>query len=108
MFEMLNNVCDINRSIFLDDLNIDWLSSSCQLKKKLQSVTDASNPVHVISQPTRVFTNRIGTESSTCIDQIFTNAAKICSRAVPIRCSDHNIIAISIKTKVPKTGPKIV
>jgi hypothetical protein len=34
--EMLDNVCDINREVcFLCDLNIDWLSSSCPLKKKL-------------------------------------------------------------------------
>jgi hypothetical protein len=37
MCEMLDNVCDINREVyFLGDLNIDWLSSSCPLKKKVQ------------------------------------------------------------------------
>jgi hypothetical protein len=33
--EMLDNICYINREVyFLGDLNIDWLSSSCPLKKK--------------------------------------------------------------------------
>ena len=41
---MLDNVCDTNREVyFLGDLNIDWLSSSCPLKKKLQNVTSACN-----------------------------------------------------------------
>ena len=36
MCEMLDNVCDINREVyFLGYLNIDWLSSSCPLRKKL-------------------------------------------------------------------------
>ena len=31
-------VCDINREVyFLGDLNIDWLSSGCPLKRKLQT-----------------------------------------------------------------------
>ena len=43
MSEMLDNVLDINRitKYSLGDLNIDWLSSSCPLKKKLQTVTSA-------------------------------------------------------------------
>ena len=102
---MLDNVCDINRGVyFLDYLNIDWLSSCCPLKRKLQTVTSAGNIDQVISQPTRVVTN------STCIDHIFSNAAEISLKAVSksIGCSDHNIVAISRKTKVPKAGPNIV
>ena len=108
---MLDNGCDINRKVyFLGDLNIDWLSSSCPLRKKLQPVTSACNLVQVISQPTRVVTNSTGMKSSTCIDHIFTNAAEMRFKAVSrsIGCSDHNIIAISRKTKVPKAGPNIV
>jgi hypothetical protein len=56
---------------------IDWLSSSCPLKKKLQTVTSACNLVQVISQPTRVFTNSTRVKSSTCIDHIFTNSADV-------------------------------
>ena len=36
MCEMLDDVCDIKREVyFLGDLNVDWLLSSCPLKKKL-------------------------------------------------------------------------
>ena len=51
-----------------------------------------------------------GTRSSTCIDHIFTSTVELCSKAVsvPIGCSDHNIVAISRKAKVPTAGPKIV
>jgi hypothetical protein len=47
---------------------------------------------------------------STCIDHIFINAAEMCFKGVSksIGCSDHNIVAISRKTEVPKTGPNIV
>ena len=84
--EMLDNVCDINRELyFLGDLNIDWLSSSCPLKKNLQTVTSTCNLVQVVSQPTRVFTNSTGMTSSTCIDHIFTNAAEISLKAVSVK-----------------------
>jgi hypothetical protein len=108
---MLDSVYNINREIyFLGDLNIDWFSSSCPLKRNLLTVTSACNLVQVINQPTRVFTNTTGTRSSTCIDPIFTNTAELCSKAVsvPIGCSDHNIVARSRKAKVPTAGLKIV
>jgi hypothetical protein len=39
MCEMLDNVCAIHRGVyFLGDRSIDWLSSSCPLKKRLQAV----------------------------------------------------------------------
>ena len=106
---MLDSVCDVNREVyFLGDLNIDWFSSSCQLKRKLLTLTSACNLVQVINQPTRVFTNTTGTRSSTCFDHIFTNTVELCSKAVsvPIGCNDHNIVAISRKAKVPTAGPK--
>jgi hypothetical protein len=56
---------------FLGDLNIDWLLSCSPLKNKLQAVTSVCNLVQVISQPTRVFTNRTGTKWSSCTDHIF-------------------------------------
>ena len=47
--EMLDNVCDTNREVyFLGDLNIDWLSSFCPLRKILLTVTSACNLDHVI------------------------------------------------------------
>ena len=111
MCEMLDNISDINREVyFLGDLNIDWLSSSCPLKKKRQTVTSACNLEQVVSQPTRIVTNSTGMKSSTCIDQMFTNASDIFFKSISrsIGRSDHNIIAISRKTKVPKAGPNIM
>jgi hypothetical protein len=78
---------------FLGDLNIDWLSSRCPLKKKLQTATSACNLVQVISYPTMVVTNSTGMKSATCIDHMFTNAAEMCFKALSksIVCSHHNI-----------------
>ena len=99
--EMLDNtVCDINREVyFLSELNIDWLSSSYPLRKKLQIVTSACKLDQVVSQPARVVTNSRGIKS-TCINHNFTNAVEMCFKAVSksIECSDHNIVAISRKT----------
>jgi hypothetical protein len=73
-------------------------------------ITSACILVQVISQPTRVVTNSTGMKSSTCMDHVLTNTAEICFKAVSksIGCSDHNIVAISRTTKVPKAGPNIV
>ena len=61
MCEMLDDVCDVNREEdFLGDLNIDWLSSSCSLKKKPQTVTGACNLDQVFSQTTKVVTSSTG------------------------------------------------
>ena len=107
---MLDSVCDVNREVyFLEDLIIDWFSSSCLLKRKLLTVTSACNLVQVTNQPTRVFTDTTRTRKSTCIDHIFSNTVELCSKAVsvPIGYSDHNIMAISRKANIPKAGPKI-
>ena len=80
---MLHSVWDVNRDVyFLGDLNIDWFSSICPLKRKLLTVTSACNLVQVIHQPTRVLTNITGTRSSTFIDHIFNNTVELCSEAV--------------------------
>ena len=57
-----------------------------------------------------MFTNTTGPSSSTCIDHIFINTVELCSKAVsvPIGYSDHSIVAISRKAKVPTAGPKTV
>ena len=41
---------------------------------------------------------------------MFTNAPELCltTFSVPIGCSDHNMIAVVRKAKIPKTGPKII
>ena len=81
MCEMVDSVCGVREVYCLVDLNCDWFSSSCPLKRKRLSVTSACNLVQVINQPTRVFTNTTGTRSSTCIDHIFTNTVELCSKA---------------------------
>jgi hypothetical protein len=75
--------------------------------RKSFKLTSSCNLVQVNSQPTRVVTNSTGRKSSIFIDHIFTNAAEICLKAASrsIGCSDHNIVAISRKTQVPKAGP---
>lgn len=109
--DMFERACDENRELYVvGDLNINFLVSNCPLKKKILNTMSVCNLVQVINQPTRVFTNKTGSLSSTCIDHIYTNAGELCSRAIsiPIAFSDHNLVAISRKTKVPKAGPKIV
>ncbi len=104
-------VCDHSNEIyFLGDLNIDWNSLHCPLKNRLLSITDACGLTEVVTIPTRVHLKRHGSKISACMDHIFTNSAELCTKAisVPIGCSDHNLIAIVRKTKVPKAGPKII
>ena len=106
-----NNICDINREVyFLGDLNVDWLSSNCPLRKKLQTVTSACNLGQVVSQPTMVVTNSTGIKSSTCIDHIFTNAADICFKAVSksIGCSDHMVERDEAKGMAIKSGRQLI
>jgi hypothetical protein len=81
----------------MGDLNIVWLSSSCPLKKKLQTVISACNLVRVINQPTRRVINITGMKSSTCIGHIFTNVAEMSFKAVSksIGCSDPSIVGIA-------------
>lgn len=111
MCEMLDRVCDLDNEIyFLGDINIDWNLKSCTLRHKLLSCADICNLTQVVTKPTRVNCKADGSKSSTCIDLIFTNVAELCSKAIsiPVGCSDHNIVAIGRKTKVPKCGQKII
>ncbi len=74
------------------------------------NVINACNLTQVINQPTRIHVNSLGERTFTCIDHIYTNAVEMCSKgvSVPIGCSDHNIIAITRKTKVSKGRPKVI
>ena len=74
------------------------------MRKKRISVANVCNLTQVMTLPTRTFTNRSGITSSTCIDHIFTNMAEHCSKAVSVAlgCSDHNLVALTRKTKMPK------
>lgn len=63
----------------------------------------------IITQPTRVCTSVLGT-SSTCIDHIYSNVSDQCSKAVSVSigCSDHTIIGVTRKTKLPKGGRRVI
>lgn len=109
--EMLEAVGEFNFEIYLlADFNIDWNSSTCSWKKRLHAFTSACGLRQMVNQPTRVSVKSNGTRTSTCIDHIFTNAGDKCSGAVSVAmgCSDHNLIAIVRKTKLPKPSPKIL
>lgn len=94
----------------LVDFNIDWLSENCSLKSKLRSMADTCGLIQLISQATRVSMNLNGVTSSTCIDHIYSNNSELCSRpvSVPVGFSNHNFVAFSRKTKLPKAGAKVV
>lgn len=84
--------------------------NGCALNNTFLSFADTCNLSQVVKQPTRICYKADGMKSETCIDYIFTNAVELCSKAisVPVGCSDHNLIPIGRKTKVPKSGPKIL
>ena len=108
---MIDKVSDSGKEVFiLGDLNIDYFSPNCHLRKKLHSVTNACNLGQVVNQPTSVFINKAGGRSSTCIDHIFTNAAEHCSKSksLPTGCSDHNLVSITRQIKIPRAGNKVV
>ena len=65
--EMLDKVSDRNNEMYLlGDFNIDWLSSTCSLKKKLKDICYACNLSQLVYHPTRIHTNKTGNSSSTC------------------------------------------
>ena len=77
---MLENVTDNDNDIcILGDMNIDWLSSNCTLKRKLSNAATLCNLSQVIGVPTRINVNRDGMVTSTCIDHFFTNCSEKCS-----------------------------
>ncbi len=103
--EMSDNAADGNSEIyFLGDLNIDAFNDNCVMRKKVMSPAKTCNLTQVVTLPTRMFINKFGITKSTCIDHIFTDMPEHCSKAVsvPLGCSDHNLVAIMRKTKIPK------
>ncbi|XDV11531.1 hypothetical protein PO909_000447 [Leuciscus waleckii] len=114
--DYLEKICDNiekaaaqTKDIFLlGDFNIDWFSKKCYLRRKMITITNASNLKQIVTQPTRISLN--GKFKSTCIDHIFTNVYELCSHviSVGVGCSDHNLIITTKKTKLPKFGARIV
>ncbi len=80
------------------------------MRNKLQSMAGACGLTQVVDKPTRITMRRDGTQTSTCTDHIFTNTAELCSKvvSVPVGCSNHNVVALARRTKMPKPGPKVI
>lgn len=82
------------------------------MKARLLTQADTCNLSQVVMKhrPTRISRRADGIKSATCIDFIFTNVAELCSKtiSIPMGCSDHNLIAVARKTKIPKRGQKII
>uniref|UniRef100_A0A3B3CXC8 Reverse transcriptase domain-containing protein n=1 Tax=Oryzias melastigma TaxID=30732 RepID=A0A3B3CXC8_ORYME len=106
---MIQRVSDLNCDVFiLADMNIDWFSHKCSLKKTISDTIVLSNLCQLINVPTRAGINQAGLSTSTCIDHIYTNCAEKCTNVCsePVSLRDHNIVSLVLKTKVPKVGPK--
>ena len=80
------------------------------MKMKLMDICAACSFSQVVKKPTRISLKGDGTRVATCIDHIYVNLPEVCSASisVPIGCSDHNLVAVVRKTKVPKPGVKIL
>lgn len=103
--EMLDNVSDVSCEFYLFGyMNIDWNDDRCTKKNKLFSYISVCNLHQIVNVPTRIFSNKAGITTATCIDQIYTNLPELCTDVVstPVGFSDHNLIAVNKKAKVPK------
>lgn len=111
MGNMLDRVCELNMEVvFTGDLNIDWLLPNDTLKHQLVTVTDACCLEQMVTQPTIICTNNKGINTTSCIHHIFLSEEDFYTKAVsvPIGCTDHNVVAIARKSKVPKATPRVV
>ncbi|MGL5507016.1 MAG: endonuclease/exonuclease/phosphatase family protein [Paraclostridium sp.] len=109
--ESMDRATDENKDMFLlGDFNIDWFAKTCSLTKKLSSMAEVCNLTQMVTQPTRIGMKTNCVCTSSCIDLIFTNIQDLCSKAVSVAvgCSDHNLIALTKKTKIPKLGSRII
>ena len=109
--ELFDKISDVNLEIYcMGDSNIDWNVLSCTNRNKLFSMANACNLTQIVELPTRIGMGSDGTVSGTCIDHIFTNAPLQCTRAIsaPVGFSDHNVIAVTRRTKIPKPKAKII
>jgi len=95
--------------MILGDFNIDWSSDTCTMKQRLNLELSSLNLTQMVKDPTRICTNVNGTETSSCIDLLFTNRPDLftCAKSSPLGCTDHNLVYITRKTKPPKGQPTI-
>ncbi len=100
-----------NEESLIADMNKDWFANNCTLKSMWSDAATVCNLSQVINSPTKISINCGGSITSTCIDHIFLLwLKKKYSKAVsvPVGLSDHNTIALPIKTKVPRAGPEVI
>ena len=109
--DMLDQVTCTNYEIYLlGDLNINYKALTCPMKSKLVEACAGCGLSQEVTKPTRISFNEDGIRVATCIDHIYVNTPEVCSAAISVAMgfSDHNLIAIVRKTKVPKPGVKIL
>ena len=83
----LDKVCDMmeqvsftgNEIYFLGDMNVDWNSRCCPMRKKLMNVCASCGLSQVINKPTRIGLNSNGQRVATNIDHIYLNNPEVCS-----------------------------
>ena len=108
---MMDKASEENREMYvLGDYNVDWLSNKCPSKNILKSNADTCGLAQLVTQPTRISVNQAGAKTAKCIDHIYTNNPALCSKSVsiPVGFSDHNAVAITRTTRLPKARPKII
>lgn len=115
--EYLDHVCRAvellsqeHKDIFLlGDFNIDWLSNS-SLKEELAFVTTDCGLAQLVTLPTRVTVNSYGQQTLSCIDHIYTNVPRLCSKptSTATGCSDHNVVGVTVNRKAPRAAEEII
>lgn len=116
-FEKLSQAIDIALRrckwvVLCGDFNIDYLKKSCSNARKLGNLFESyqlsnSRPF----EPTRIFTNKNGHTSSTCIDFMMSNfSSSSCScDLINPNVADHLAHILSIKTdSTVKSQPTII
>ena len=101
MYTMLDSVCDVNREVcFLGDLNIDWLATSCPLKTKLLWLMAVIWPKLSLNQ----------LECKPVVLDRWHPIVLIVHSLIlqSFGRSDHDIVEMTRKTKVPKVEPKAI
>ncbi|KAI8486067.1 Alpha-(1,6)-fucosyltransferase [Branchiostoma belcheri] len=90
----------------LGDFNVDWLVPS-SMKEDLNNMAAACNLTQVVEQSTRKSWNSAGYNTSTCIDLAFVTSRDNYGKAGVFAwgCTDHDIITITKRTKIPKRAP---
>ncbi|KAI8496673.1 Ganglioside-induced differentiation-associated protein 2 [Branchiostoma belcheri] len=107
----IDKATDTDTEVFvLGDINIDWADASCPTRKHLVQAAERCNLVQIVKGPSRVGTNKNNQQTATCIDLAFVNCKDRCTpaRFVPVGYSDHNIIYLTRKAKVPKSQVRVV